>query len=71
LQVGGVGEDDLEKIGGSGGTEDGTVKPLTREQRQVSRVIHVNVAQDDGVDRARVGNALPPVTDSQVLLPLE
>ena len=63
LQVGGVGQDDFEQIGGAGGAVDGTAKPLAREQRQVSRVVHVNVAQDHGVDRVRIGNALLPVAN--------
>src|SRR6266571_4601771 len=71
LEVRGVGQHDLEKIGGAARAVDGPREALLAEPRQEAGVVDVGVAQQDGLDGRRGHGKPRPVAQAQLLEPLE
>ncbi len=71
LEVRGVGERDAEEVRGGAGTEHRSTEAAAHDQRQVSHVVDVRVADDDGVQGRGIEGRLRPVALAQALLALE
>jgi hypothetical protein len=71
LDVRGVPQHDLEKLGGRPRAMDVAVEALLRQQWKRTGVIDVRMAQHDGVDRGRGNRERLPVAEAVMLQSLE
>ena len=71
LDAAGIRQYQPAQVGRTAGAEDAPAEALRDEPRQVADVIEMRMRQDDGVDRVRRHRTILPVSEPEILQPLE